>query len=344
MKRNRVVDIIRALAIILVVVGHFIKPGLIKDIIYSFHLPVFFIITGYLYKEKKENERETYFTHKLFTYIKYYVLYNTILVLLHNILLRANVIESSLYYLAQFSYALLNSFLLISAEPFSAAMWFLPVSLFSLILFHYLKSSIKDSKKQYIIMALMTLIGIYFNYKNLNIGLHYQTSLVVLPFLYLGNWLKKNERKIHPNLLIGVFCLAMVVLSPSIFNHEVELSINQLGNIILFYLIPMIAFYLLYTISYYIDKYLNRLSRVLAKVGERTIPIMCLHLLFFKIVDFIAIHFYTKDYQLLSMFTHSYDNYMYIIYGLIGIIGPYFVSSFIQIIIKKINCKSIKAW
>lgn len=45
--RNKKIDIFRGILIILVVIGH-IGQGIIHDIIFLFHMPLFFIISGFL--------------------------------------------------------------------------------------------------------------------------------------------------------------------------------------------------------------------------------------------------------------------------------------------------------
>lgn len=47
--RNDKVDILRGLLIILVVMGHF-NNGIVHDIIFLFHMPLFFVLSGYLLK------------------------------------------------------------------------------------------------------------------------------------------------------------------------------------------------------------------------------------------------------------------------------------------------------
>lgn len=49
--RNNVIDIMRAFAIIFVVIGHCSNDSFLNRYIYLFHLPLFFLISGYLYKE-----------------------------------------------------------------------------------------------------------------------------------------------------------------------------------------------------------------------------------------------------------------------------------------------------
>lgn len=50
-KRIDYLDAAKGIAILAVIVGHFYAPGVIGRIIYSFHLPLFFIISGYCIKD-----------------------------------------------------------------------------------------------------------------------------------------------------------------------------------------------------------------------------------------------------------------------------------------------------
>lgn len=60
MERNKVLDAAKYLLIILVVIGHFIEPSRDSDpvscslycLIYSFHMPLFVMISGYFYKQR----------------------------------------------------------------------------------------------------------------------------------------------------------------------------------------------------------------------------------------------------------------------------------------------------
>ena len=57
MEREKSIDILKGIGIILVIVGH-IQEYIPKNFLiylYSFHMPLFFYISGYLYKERYEN-------------------------------------------------------------------------------------------------------------------------------------------------------------------------------------------------------------------------------------------------------------------------------------------------
>ncbi len=52
MTRNVSVDILKGVGIFAVVLGHYIIPSGLSDFIFSFHMPLFFILSGYFFKLK----------------------------------------------------------------------------------------------------------------------------------------------------------------------------------------------------------------------------------------------------------------------------------------------------
>ena len=54
-KRIDYMDILKALAIIAVVIGHCDSPHPLYNFIYLYHMPLFFFISGYFYKNEYSN-------------------------------------------------------------------------------------------------------------------------------------------------------------------------------------------------------------------------------------------------------------------------------------------------
>jgi fucose 4-O-acetylase-like acetyltransferase len=52
-KRNKTIDCMKGLTIILMVIGHMHLNSYVDKYIYSFHMPLFFIVSGCLYKPGK---------------------------------------------------------------------------------------------------------------------------------------------------------------------------------------------------------------------------------------------------------------------------------------------------
>ena len=53
MQRNSAIDIAKGIAIFLVIIGHQYDLPEISHFIYSFHMPLFFILGGYFFHKKK---------------------------------------------------------------------------------------------------------------------------------------------------------------------------------------------------------------------------------------------------------------------------------------------------
>ncbi len=335
--RNNVIDIMRAFAIIFVVIGHCSNDSFLNRYIYLFHLPLFFLISGYLYKEIYCEKPWEYIGLCLKKYLKIYIIYNGIFVLLHNLFYRMNLLSSPtvFYQLKDVVVGILNCFLFTSTESFAAALWFLPVLFASMIIFNFINYAIKENKKNkelkrlFLIFAL-TLIGIYLNKNDMNIGLHYQISLAVLPFIYLGQLIrKKGLETIKINYIIAfafaILSMAMIYIVPG----GVELSKNELWHVELFYLISILMIYVVYVVSTIINKDFDKIKNLLIYIGKNTLSIMGLHILCFKLLDFLVIKLISKNYDILPNFTVSYPKF-WIIYTIVGVIFPIILKNIIS--------------
>ena len=91
-ERNYTIDIIKAIGIVCMVMGHCECP--IKHFIYLFHMAIFFIASGYCYKESYSYNLKSVsccIKRKIVTLWFPYVLWNVIYSLLHNFFISINV-------------------------------------------------------------------------------------------------------------------------------------------------------------------------------------------------------------------------------------------------------------
>lgn len=76
-------NIVKGLGILLVVIGHTMSPW--RDFIYTYHMSLFFFVSGILYKEKYSFDFFCFLSRRMKTlwlpYIKYGILY----IFLHNL-------------------------------------------------------------------------------------------------------------------------------------------------------------------------------------------------------------------------------------------------------------------
>lgn len=53
--REEYMDVAKGIAILTVIMGHCIHDCVIKKLIFSFHMPIFFLISGYFFHKKETN-------------------------------------------------------------------------------------------------------------------------------------------------------------------------------------------------------------------------------------------------------------------------------------------------
>lgn len=93
MKRLIIIDYVKVIGIWLVILGHFF-PGLIKSFIFSFHVPLFFIISGFLDNKKdKSQQQKKSISNIINKLILPYLLINVINLVIH--LLHTNIEDLS---------------------------------------------------------------------------------------------------------------------------------------------------------------------------------------------------------------------------------------------------------
>ena len=70
--RNHYIDVLKGLLIILVVLGHFDK-GVLHNVIFLFHMPLFFMASGFLLKRDRLEKR--YIVNKVQSLMRPYLIY-----------------------------------------------------------------------------------------------------------------------------------------------------------------------------------------------------------------------------------------------------------------------------
>lgn len=251
-ERSKYWDIIKGLAIIAVVYRHSGASHI--KIVYLYHLPLFFFISGFFYKEKYSNDPYLYTTNKIraiiFPAIKYYLIFT----ILHNVLFKLNIyapIEGDPMITQVFPYdwmnmigAIFNSLFMTSWETIGGPIWFVKplfvvmVTFCFIRYFFYVKLSKLVIKKELLIALTIlgvSFIGMQFVKENITLPWRAEIGLLVLPIVYYGYIL--NERFDKDKLRGGLFILNIILI---IFilnkNGGIDLSANRINNSIYFFL------------------------------------------------------------------------------------------------------------
>jgi len=89
-KRNETLDTAKGILIILMVLGHSGCPGYIADVIYLFHMPCFFLISGMCLSDKYADNKLLFIRRKIKTLYFPFVKWSFLFLIFHNFLFSLN--------------------------------------------------------------------------------------------------------------------------------------------------------------------------------------------------------------------------------------------------------------
>lgn len=194
------VNLLKALAIILVVSGHleFSLFGMFPP--YSFQLALFFFISGMLFKEKYLDNVADYFTKRVKSLLVPYFLYEAVYLGITLIVAKfgGNFLGDTPSLISFFLTPFINGHQLLLCAP----LWFVPQLFLTLIVFLYLMRTLRNVPDKYWKLALFSLMGFgaipFFKYAgNTTITLMIMKLMFSLFFVYLGYYFVKYVKDNH---------------------------------------------------------------------------------------------------------------------------------------------------
>ena len=138
MKDKRIIEIsfAKGIGIILVVLGHCLPDGYFKRLIYLFHMPLFFFISGYLFNYS--NNIVKYIIRKIKSLYVPFVFCNLLALIFHNAFCNIGIYSYGILYTSIKDYIkqIIKTLLCIGSEEIVGPLWFLPCLMISSILFY----------------------------------------------------------------------------------------------------------------------------------------------------------------------------------------------------------------
>lgn len=277
-ERLAFIDTARGLVIIFMLIGHANAPDPLVKAIFGFHMPFFFILSGFLYNKTKWTQLgfKKYIVSKLKAYIlPYFIL--AFFNLLINIPLEQfkglsgqELVDSTLNHLKWIFY----SWGAIDKMPNCTPLWFLPCMFLCCIGFYFLQKIKRTSVQLAVCILAVSFDYILYLFVHIQLPWHINVALIGIAFMFVG--FKVKQTKVIKNITHGfTFLVFMIALGAFciITNPRVDLCNNTINNAFLTF-IGSIAVSL--AILYICCKYMNNFT-FLAFLGRHTIIIMALN-------------------------------------------------------------------
>lgn len=277
-KDNRLefIDIAKGLGIILVVIGHVSINNMLNTWIFSFHMPLFFVISGYLNScNKKYVSNKKYIVQKFKRLLIPYFIFSN-LSYIYWIMIERNIRGDNISVTRPF----INIFIAMGGSDnyiFNAVMWFLPCLFITEVIFYYISK--KNNKNRVVVLLIISsiigyLISCYINTRIIWCIDIMFTSLVFYGIGYYGFYNKLlindtyNNKKEYYLLLIISFLLLTII---SQLNGRIDMNNNILQNYFMFYIAALTGVFFIFLIS-------NKIKcNWLSYLGKNSLIIMLLH-------------------------------------------------------------------
>ena len=350
--RSTTFSILKALAIILVVLAHAAAPTYLSRFAYMVGVPAFFVLSGFFFRWDNLERPSEFIVRRIKRLYIPFIKWGIVLLLLHNWFFPIGFL-SEIYGNAEggvtHPYDWLQSaqhlwsmvFNMSGYDPFLAgAFWFFRSLLlaniaFLLLLkasrkFSFLKSSILQTTS---VVALAFLLALWQS----GMGLHITgvaqggyRELMGIVLMGIGFLLRQVEDSPQTGIWknsIVMFAVSLIVLLVLVSVYPVSMAAKPASmlSVLLLALAGTASFVCLRATAQLIEKYSSKYSKHLQFIGENTLSILLFHLIAFKLISMIKVSVYGLDWEMMGghpVVQHEVGDYFWILYAIVGVYIP----------------------
>lgn len=355
-KRIQFVDIAKGISIIAVVLFHInftigdfsLFPT--KTIVAGgcWHVPCFFLISGFFLKEEKILNTKDFLKNKFFTlYLKILCFYIPA-TLLHNVFIHWGFYsiqetysgkQMFLYTKVDYIKKILAAIFFAGREPIVGPLWYAYVLCLALICYSIISIICKKiwknnySKIRIILLVLLaSLSAVASNKLNLTLN-RFSNTLVVMGLLSVGQYLFQfhREKFKSPVLLI---CSIFLFWQNAVLNGNIALNNNNYNDLFHLFLGSLCMLHIICFISIKLEK--TFFGNILCIIGKKSFEIMALHIFIFQSISLAAFKFGIFS-NLYSLSPNTNNIAVISCYLLLGVIAPVLLSFCWEKLLRKIK-------
>lgn len=311
-------SILKAIAIICVVLSHAGISGWLFNFVFIFHVPIFFICAGYFFNTKYLTDEWTYIVHRFKGLYLPFVRWSLFFLLIHNVLFPLGILSETYgnagggvthpYTWQQFSQHAWSIVSNMSGydQFLCGAFWFfralLLASIGFLLMFKLLNRSAQLRDYKHTAWGVLFITFLLITWKtttHLNLTGVAQggyRELMGMAFMTAGFLLKQYEVCDKLNWKTALTSGTILLLASCFFPSSMVWNPNFTQFISL--PLPAIAAFVMFTyISAWIDRHPGLIKRTFAYIGEHTLYIFAFHLVAFKVVSALKVWFYDLPWE-----------------------------------------------
>lgn len=347
-RREKYVDIAKAIAIIAVVIGHvkmsFTSSHFFPDLgtfIYLWHVPLFFLIAGFFLRNENLSSPKYFIKNKILKlYVPMTVIY-LLVQLFHNVFMLVGWYLPDVDYGGKFVdyWTLLDyaknmgmTIFLAGREPLLGAMWFvfvLFIALCGMSVITYISekaSSGRFTMEKIRFIIIFTLFVLSFMLTKLHIFSvpRFNNSFTAIWLIYVGMCINRVWQWRFNSFWSGLLCF-VAVYSYCFITEGVSLNENRFDGVVTLSIISLCA---LYSVCYVSKKMENSVvGNIMAYIGENSFYVMAFHFIGFKVCMHL-LNCVGYDFAIADLMPDAGENvFLWILFILFGTAVPLLIIS-----------------
>jgi fucose 4-O-acetylase-like acetyltransferase len=266
-------DIMKGIGIMFMIIGH-LTPYM-TNVIFSFHMPLFFIVSGYFYKPANIHDSlKKDFKRLVIPYIA-----TALIVIAYYLLLsiaRKSDLVSEWIIAAIYGGSSSHDSIILANMPMIGAIWFLLALFWCKNIYNIIERNVTSPQKTFILCLIISLIAIIAYKEIISLPLSINQGLSALIFYNIGHQIRlrggfENINKITVTILVILWIIAFIF-------SELYMVDCTFGILPLDILGAVGGTILIYYISKFVNK-IKYLSKILAYVGINSLAFLCIHLI-----------------------------------------------------------------
>lgn len=283
MERINWIDTAKGYGIICVIIGHMATPGMTAWI-YSFHIPLFFFLSGYLFNSNYT--LNVFLRHKFKSlFIPYFFL---IIPLVFN----------ELFSYLDFGWGwrdLYEEMVNVIIQKRYTPLWFVASLFCSNILFYIVNKLIDNYFWKSFVLILFPIVAIVFwDNGGLSLPWNLDVSFFIMPFMLVANYIQKSKLNdiviSNNNYILLLFFIGNIIFGGwnyYLAGKKMDLYFNEVSVVLLTYLSAFLGILFLINISCF------KTNRIISYIGRNSLLIFAWHLMIYnwlgRLYDYLGV-------------------------------------------------------
>lgn len=275
-KRILWIDIAKTITIICMIIGHIIPSGELRNLIYSFHMPLFFMLTGFTIKKISTSK-------ELFCQIKkdfFRILIPYLTISFTEILIGIIVFKERIPINILMDKLVWASGVEVKGHPAIGAIWFLVALFFAKLLFSIIQLLFPTTSNG-ILYMLAALIGHFIAIKQAWMVLSLDIVLVAVLYVYLGSLMKDYWSLIEDKQLVITIISWFIWIFYWNEGMFIEIAPRYYPRFPLCVFVSLCGCFCIFMLSKSIENQ-SKFAEVLGNIGKHTLAILGVHYLSFR--------------------------------------------------------------